>query len=75
MALRYTYRAGGFDDRNEYRWYVRFSNGAFQFCAVLPSKPQFDVAQGSVDATDIPENVRNAALERAGSFPSYVRWK
>lgn len=37
-------------------------------------RKRFDVRQGTVDATELPPDVKAAADAREGFYPSYVDW-
>lgn len=54
--------------------YVRHWYGAtYRFCEV-GSDRRFDLRQGTVDAAELPLDVRNAADARRGFTPAYVPW-
>lgn len=54
--------------------YVRIdSDGVYHFCEVGKNR-RYDIRQGTVRYTDVPEAVRTAAVERRGMIQSYVEW-
>lgn len=71
MTIRFKYNKPG-----EYRRYVKFCPvyQTYSFCHQSVDKPQFDLAQGTCDESDIPSEIAQAARERAGTWPSYVSW-
>ncbi len=73
--MRTTYQAKDYDPAKVLKRYVRLDGvtGYFCFCEVGEDK-RYDLRQGIVDSDELPEDVYNAAYERAGIFPSYVEW-
>lgn len=54
--------------------YVKFVRGAgFRWCEVGDDR-RYDLRQGTCAASDLPGPVMDAALDRAGTQPSYVDW-
>ena len=56
------------------RRYVKFTRGdGFRWCEVGDDR-RYDLRQGTCAASDLPEPVMDAALDRAGFYPPYVEW-
>lgn len=55
------------------RYVKQLVNGTFAFCEVGMDK-RYDIRQGLVMPEELPESVRNAAIENAKVSVHYVEW-
>lgn len=70
--MKTTYTARSYDPTKPYRRYVRNDHGdGYRWCE---TDGRWDVRQGSVDASELPDDVRAAADARCGWSPPYVEW-
>lgn len=46
----------------------------YRWCEQSSVNPRYDVAQGTCEASDLPDDVRAAADALQGQFFGYVRW-
>lgn len=73
--MKVTYQSMNYRPEAVLRRYVMCNcwDGKFQFCEVGENR-RYDLRQGIVEAGELPEAVRLAALERKGYIPGYVDW-
>lgn len=66
MAIKTTYHCGGTRGKR----YVRrdLVTGAYRWCIQDAKKPRFDAAQGTCEASDLPDDIRAACDAYDGSF-------
>lgn len=66
MAIKITYRCGGKHGKR----YVRKAVGAnnYQWCVQDAKKPQYDVMQGTCEASDLPPDIVTVCNNYSGSF-------
>jgi capsid portal protein len=72
--MKVNYTAKSYAPENVRKRYVRLAeNGEFMFCEVGDDR-RYDLRQGIVDRSEIPEIVAREAERISGTFPNYVEW-
>lgn len=76
--IRETYRSERlYDESKPRKRYAKFSKGrGFSWIVVMDDHRDYDAAQGTCAASDLPVHVMDAALDLAlaGTWPPYVEW-
>lgn len=72
--MKITYQSRNYDPAKVMNRYVRrtCATGGYDFCEV--GFHRYDVRQGTVEADELPENIRKAADEHYKVSSSYIDW-
>jgi len=72
--MKVTYQSKNYAPEKILRRYVRRGvDGEYWFCEVGQDR-RYDLRQGTVEATEIAEDVRKKADELKGQYFGYVEW-
>lgn len=71
--MKVTYQSQNYAPEKVLRRYVCHGHDGYQFCEVGADR-RYDLRQGTVDSSEIPETVKAAADARKGYWPPYVEW-
>lgn len=84
VTVTYTRKAVGYDQAvkelgatlQQPDRYVRFDfDNKFHFIEVDPRDRRYDIADGTVDESDLPVEVAKFAREQRGIYPPYTKWR
>jgi capsid portal protein len=71
--MKVTYQSDKYSPDKVLKRYVQRIGDEYRFCEVGQNR-RYDIRQGIVDETELPETVKTAADARSGYFPSHVEW-
>lgn len=67
--IKFTFKSPEFSEAVTRRHVAKgFKDGEFRWCAQSIEKPQFDYAQGTCEASDLPPHILAACLAHKGVF-------
>ena len=72
--MKVRFQAEGFTPAAVRSRYVRASACGIYFWCEVGDDRRFDIRQGTVEPSELPEAVKAAADALAGTWPGYVSW-